>query len=155
MDEQRKAGALAKGGGDQRSKHRAKKSPVIPSLAAARVDKHLADRGRERRAARHRLRWRARVKQSFMSLAPRHRARKGTPKADRRRALELLASCHDDCTEAVMLAHGFTVDQVVELVRAGLASATPERVRAGNKAMEIARVRITEAGRRLINGASS
>jgi hypothetical protein len=54
-----------------------------------------------------------------------------------------------------MLAHGFTVDQMVELVRAGLASATPERTVAGRKAIEIARVRITEAGRRLINGASS
>jgi hypothetical protein len=44
-------------------------------------------------------------------------------------------------------AHGFTVPQLVELVRAGLASATAERVVAGKKAMEIARVRITEAGR--------
>jgi hypothetical protein len=30
------------------------------------------------------------------------------PKPDRRRALELLASCPDGCTEAMMLAHGFT-----------------------------------------------
>jgi hypothetical protein len=29
---------------------------------------------------------------------------------DRRRALELLASCRDGCTEAIMLAHGFTVE---------------------------------------------
>jgi hypothetical protein len=35
------------------------------------------------------------------------------------RALELLASCPDGCTEALMLAQGFTVDQMVELVRAG------------------------------------
>jgi hypothetical protein len=27
-----------------------------------------------------------------------------------RRALELLASCRDSCTEALMLAHGFTVE---------------------------------------------
>jgi hypothetical protein len=39
---------------------------------------------------------------------------------DRRRALELLASCRGGCTEAIMLAHGFTI--------------------------EVARVRITEAG---------
>jgi hypothetical protein len=45
------------------------------------------------------------------------------------------------------LAHGFTVAQMVELVRAGLATATAERVVAGGKAMEIAVVRITEAGR--------
>jgi hypothetical protein len=77
------------------------------------------------------------------------------PKPDRRRALELLASCRDGCTEAVLLAHGFTVAQLVDLVRAGLASATPERMVAGSKAIEIARVRITEAGRRALNGASA
>jgi hypothetical protein len=72
------------------------------------------------------------------------------PKPDRRRALELLASCRDGCTEAIMLAHGFTIAQMVELVRAGLASATAERVVAGRRTMEIARVRITEAGRRAL-----
>jgi hypothetical protein len=89
-----------------------------------------------------------------MSSVPRH-ARKPLPKPDRRRALELLASCHDGCTEAIMLAHGFTIDQMVELVRAGLASASAERMRAGSKAMEIARVRITEAGRRALDGVVS
>jgi hypothetical protein len=42
---------------------------------------------------------------------------------DRRRALALLAACRDGCTEAMMLAHGVTIGQVVELVNAGLASA--------------------------------
>jgi hypothetical protein len=87
-----------------------------------------------------------------MSLAPRRRARKGTPKPDRRRALELLATSPDGATEAIMLAHGFTVDQMVELVRAGLASATPERVVAGKRATQVTRVRITEAGRRALAG---
>jgi hypothetical protein len=41
------------------------------------------------------------------------------PKADRRRALELLASSRDGCTEAIMLAHGFTVPQMVDLCKAG------------------------------------
>jgi hypothetical protein len=41
------------------------------------------------------------------------------PKSDRRRALKLLASCRDGCTEAIMIAHGFTIPQMVELV-AGL-----------------------------------
>jgi hypothetical protein len=49
-----------------------------------------------------------------------------------------------------MLAHGFPVPLVVELVRAGLASATPERVVAGKRAMEVTTVRITEAGRRTL-----
>ena len=74
--------------------------------------------------------------------------RQRTPKPDRRRALELLASCPDGCTEAVMLTHGFTTAQMVELVRAGLASVSAERVVAGRTTVEIARVRITEAGRR-------
>jgi hypothetical protein len=69
---------------------------------------------------------------------PKHRHR---PKADRRRALELLASCRDGCTEAIMLAHGFTVPQMVGLVRAGLATATAERMVAGNRKIEVARVR--------------
>jgi hypothetical protein len=46
-----------------------------------------------------------------------------TLKPDRRRALELLADCpQEGCTEAVMLANGVTIEQMVELVRAGLAS---------------------------------
>jgi hypothetical protein len=44
---------------------------------------------------------------------------------------ELLARCRDGCTEAPMIAHGFTTEQLVALVRAKLATATPERVVAG------------------------
>ena len=72
------------------------------------------------------------------------------PKPDRRRALELLAASSDGCTEAIMIAHGFTIAQIVELVTAGLANATAERVVAGGKAIEVARVRITEAGRKAL-----
>jgi hypothetical protein len=39
---------------------------------------------------------------------------------------------------------------MVELVRAGLASATAERVIAGRRTVEVARVRITAAGRRAL-----
>jgi hypothetical protein len=56
----------------------------------------------------------------------------------------------EGCSEAVLLAHGFTVEQMVELVRAGLATATPQRVRAGRTTMEVATLRITEAGRRVL-----
>src|SRR5262249_4474203 len=62
-----------------------------------------------RRAERHRLRCRGHVKPCFMPPAPRQRARKRLPKPDRSRALELLATSPDGATEAVMLAHGFTV----------------------------------------------
>jgi hypothetical protein len=47
-------------------------------------------------------------------------------KPDRCRALELLAASRDGVSEALMRAHGFTVEQLVELVRAGLAMATAE-----------------------------
>jgi hypothetical protein len=67
--------------------------------------------------------------------------------ASHRHALALLADCpQEGCTEAVMLAHGFTIAQLVELVHVGLATATPERIRAGRTTMEIATLRITDAG---------
>jgi hypothetical protein len=75
---------------------------------------------------------------------PRPRRR---PKPDRRRALELLASCRDGCTEAIVQAHGFSIDMMVELVRAGLATIRAERMVAGRRTIEVARVQITEAGR--------
>jgi len=52
-----------------------------------------------------------------------------------------------------MIAHGFTVPQMVDLVRAGLATAKTERVVAGGRTMQVARVRITEAGRRALENA--
>jgi hypothetical protein len=81
---------------------------------------------------------------------PKH-DRKRSPSATRRRALELLASCPDGCTEAIMLAHGFTVAQMVDLCVAGLTIATPERMVTGGRKIEVARVRITEAGRRALD----
>jgi hypothetical protein len=61
--------------------------------------------------------------------------------------LELLVASPRDITEGMMRAHGFTIDDMVALAHAGLATATAERVVAGSKTMEVARVRITEAGR--------
>ena len=73
------------------------------------------------------------------------------PKPDRRRALELLAGCGaEGCSEAIMRAHGFTIPQMVELVRAGLATVQGERVVAGLRKIEVARVRITEIGRKAL-----
>jgi hypothetical protein len=51
-----------------------------------------------------------------------------------------------------MLAHGFTTERMIDLVRAGLATATAARVVAGRHTIEVARVRITEAGRRALTG---
>jgi hypothetical protein len=74
--------------------------------------------------------------------------RERSPPATRRRALELIAWSSDGMTEAMLLAHGFMVDMLVDLIRAGLATAKTERMVAGGRPMEVARVRITDAGRR-------
>ena len=77
------------------------------------------------------------------------RRRRG-PKPERRRALELLTASADGCSEAIMLAHGFSVDVLMDLIRTGMATTRIERVVAGGRAMEVARVRITEVGRRAL-----
>ena len=80
-----------------------------------------------------------------------HRRRRG-PKPDRRLSLELLAASLEGCTEALMFANGFTAELLVELVRAGLASAHAERMVAGGKMMGTARVEISEAGWQALAG---
>src|SRR5262245_56496127 len=71
------------------------------------------------------------------SMPAPHRRRHG-PKPDRRRALELLAASPDGCTEALMFANGFTAELLIELMRAGLASAHAERLVADGKGTEVA-----------------
>jgi hypothetical protein len=78
----------------------------------------------------------------------RRNAGKHIPPATRRRALELLAASRDGATEAILVARGFSIEQIVDLVRAGLATAKAERVVAAGRV--VARVRITEAGRRVL-----
>jgi hypothetical protein len=77
------------------------------------------------------------------------RSRRRGPKPDRRRALELLADSRDGVTEANLLAHGFTIDMLADLIRAGLGTATIERMVVG-RPMEVVRVRITDAGRQAL-----
>jgi hypothetical protein len=74
--------------------------------------------------------------------------------ATRRRPLELLAASPDGCTEAIIVAHGFAVDMLADLIRAGLATARIERVVAGGRAIEVVRVRVTDAERRVLAGRS-
>ena len=63
------------------------------------------------------------------------------------RVLELLAECGEaGCPEGILSAHGFAISDMVELVRAGLATAHAERVVAGSRKLKVARVRITDAG---------
>ena len=69
--------------------------------------------------------------------------------ANRRRALAVLADSPDGCTEAIMLAHGFTAELLIALVQDDLASVISER-RGGSKQDELIRFKITEAGRQAL-----
>jgi hypothetical protein len=66
------------------------------------------------------------------------------------RLLELLAGSEDGTTDAVLMAHGFTAELVVALVRAGLATAKSEQTFAAGRAVDVTRVRITDAGWRAL-----
>ena len=67
---------------------------------------------------------------------------------EQRRALQLLACSPFGAAEAIMLTHGFTPGTLAGLVRAGLAMAQHETIKADRRL--VGRVRITEAGRRVI-----
>jgi hypothetical protein len=71
---------------------------------------------------------------------------------ERMRGMARMSASPNGCTEALMLANGFPVEMLVELIRTGLAFAQAERMMAGGKQIEVARVRITEAGRRVLGG---
>jgi len=74
------------------------------------------------------------------------------PKPYLRRALALLAGCGSGgCTESVMRMHGFTADQLAELVRIGFVATTTERViDEWRRPLEVKRLKITEAGDRAL-----
>ena len=61
---------------------------------------------------------------------------------EQRRALTRLADDPEGCMEALLLVQGFTIDVVVGLVAAGLATATIEE--------NGVRIRITRAGRQAL-----
>jgi hypothetical protein len=52
----------------------------------------------------------------------------------------------------MLLAHGFTTELLAGLVRDGLVTVKRESVKAGGALVEVARVRITDAGRKAIEG---
>jgi hypothetical protein len=69
--------------------------------------------------------------------------RRRRPKPYQRRALALLAGCGDaGCTEEVMRAHGFTVEQLAELVRDGFVTKNRERVVGTEEPFDIARFKL-------------
>ena len=68
------------------------------------------------------------------------------------RALTFLAESANGCTEAIMLAHGFTNAMLDALVRDGLATADRRAVRAGRRRIEVTWLTITEEGRQALAG---
>ena len=59
----------------------------------------------------------------------------------------MLAGGPNGCTEGALRSNGFTVAPLAGLVRAGLAVANPESVRAGGRTLALVRFVITDAGR--------
>jgi hypothetical protein len=78
------------------------------------------------------------------------RSRRPDRLAERRRALELLASSRHGANEDLLIrGHGFSRGVLASLVRRGLATAERETMKAGRKTIEVG-FRITDAGRRAI-----
>jgi hypothetical protein len=71
-----------------------------------------------------------------------------TPKA--RWALELIAVDRRGLTEPLLRTYGFTVRMLAGLIRAGLATAQRQTVKAGGQATKVIRIKITETGRQAI-----
>ena len=66
------------------------------------------------------------------------------------RCWSLLAGSLRGYTKGRLLADGFTVDMLADLVREGLATTHRGTVRAGGRTISVERYRITDAGRRAI-----
>jgi hypothetical protein len=69
---------------------------------------------------------------------------------DERRILAMLAEGADGCTDAHLVGQGCDFDLMARLVRDRLATATPERAFTAGNAVEVTRMRITDAGRRAL-----
>jgi hypothetical protein len=71
--------------------------------------------------------------------------------AEQRRALKFLADVgQQGCTGVTLLAHWFSIGMLDDLVWHGLATRHRETVRASRRKVSVARIRITDAGRRAI-----
>jgi hypothetical protein len=80
------------------------------------------------------------------------RPRKVWRGTEQKRALRLLAGSPHGCTEAIMLAYGFTAELLVDLMRDGLATAAPGIMYAGKRPITVIRLRITDIGRQALAG---
>ena len=66
------------------------------------------------------------------------------------RTLRLLAQYPSGCTEPVILAHGFTLDRIANLVFRGFAKREVNNVTIGGRQVKIVRMQVTAAGLKAI-----
>jgi hypothetical protein len=76
---------------------------------------------------------------------------------EQRRALKMLAGTPRGVTEHLLVvAHGFSAEVLAGLLLAGLATVVTETMRVGRvSTIEVERIRITDAGRRALEGDTS
>ena len=74
---------------------------------------------------------------------------------DHYRALRLLGSYPNGCSERLMLWHGVAVETMVDLIRAGLARAETIKRFDRGRPIEVARLNVTEPGRRALRRAET
>lgn len=70
---------------------------------------------------------------------------------DCRHALSVLAGSRNGHTESLMIVRGFGRVLLAELVLAGFVGAEIERMVVGSKAINVRRLRITQAGRKALS----
>jgi hypothetical protein len=83
---------------------------------------------------------------SLFAAKPDRNAMAITP--DEREALRMLADSPNGSTESIMLAHGFAIGMLRDLVRNGLATAERRTIPAGRRLIAVQWLTITDAGRR-------
>jgi hypothetical protein len=66
------------------------------------------------------------------------------------RALRLLARSPNGCTEPVILAHGFALDHIANLVFGGFAKREVRNMTSNGRQEKVVRMQITDAGRKAI-----
>lgn len=79
-----------------------------------------------------------------MALTPRRHGN------DEREALLLLADAANGCRQSMLMARGFAIGMLDDLVRKGLAAAEQRSTRAGGRTIEVTWLTITAEGRRAV-----
>jgi hypothetical protein len=86
------------------------------------------------------------MKEATMTVTPRRRRLS----AQRRQALQFLASSQSGITETLLFAHGVTPHMLGRLLSSRLATIQLETIKSGDQTIEIGRIMITDAGRQAL-----